>query len=449
MATRIVKNKLKLPGGGPLVQHPVTIKLNAPGFTDDGQSEVIGQTPAVTDAGGVWSAELVLNADIDPAGTIYTVTEEASGLAWPFRVAAGEGVLWLRDALVSAPEPGTQPVIAAPGPAGEAGPAGPPGPAGEAGAPGPAGPKGDTGASGPQGPKGDPGETGPAGATGPQGPAGVFTGSFGGWIYGDGSDGALVCTDGMVIQPGNYTDVTIPEGVTVTVPWGEDEVPLICCTGTWTILGTVDLRGRDAVNRLSVFSDFIDEQGFADTMGEAYQGQGDVIPQLAGPFPGGVGGAGASGASLRPQPAASRAYLNLIRLLAWTPFGGLYKMRHYGMGGWGSGDGVNYGGAAGGPGKAFILCARNIVHGPNNMYLIKGGDGAPGGDDGTGSTGHGDCGGGSGGGGGWWVKVYDTVTGSPTGISGGPGLGGPGSGTGTAGTPGAVGGSIHYENKAA
>lgn len=278
---------------------------------------------------------------------------------------------------------------------------------------------------------------------------GASSASFGGWIYGTGEDGPLVCTDGMTIQPGNYTDVTIPEGVTVTVPWAEDEVPLICCTGTWTINGTMDLRGRDAVDRHGVFEDFLDSTGDSpDTNGGSFPDQGDTLPVLAGPFPGGVGGSGDSGPSLRGQASANRTFLNLIRLLAWAPAGVNYKMRHYGMGGYGSGDGVNYGGAAGGPGKFFALCTRNVVHGPNNQYLIKGGDGAPGGDDGTGSTGHGNCGGGSGGGGGWWVKVYDTTAGT-VGITGGAGQGGPGSGSGTAGTPGSVGGPIHYVNRAA
>lgn len=336
------------------------------------------------------------------------------------------------------------------GSAGAAGPQGPQGVAGEKGDKGDTGATGPAGATGPTGAQGTPGATGPAGErgeTGPAGPAGpAFTGSFGGWIYGDGSDGELVCTDGMVIPPGNYTNVTIPEGVTVTVPWAEDDVPLICCTGTWTINGTVDLRGRDAVNRLSVFDDFMDENGFPDTVGAAYTYQGDVLPALAGPFPGGDGGTGDSGPTLHQGLPANRSALNLMRLLSWKPAGSAYKVRHYGMGSPGSGDGVNYGGAAGGPGKVFALCARNIVHGPNNLYLIKGGDGAPGGDDGTGSTGHGNCGGGGGGPEGWWVKIYDHSTGE-VGIVGGPGQGGPGSGTGTAGTPGSTGGPIHYENR--
>lgn len=81
--------------------------------------------------------------------------------------------------------------VAATGPQGEVGPAGPQGPQGDTGPQGPTGPAGASGkdgATGPQGPKGDTGETGPqgpagetgpAGATGPQGPAGA-----------DGKDGA-------------------------------------------------------------------------------------------------------------------------------------------------------------------------------------------------------------------------------------------------------------------
>jgi hypothetical protein len=470
VATRIVQNQLTLPGGGPRSEQAVSIRLNSAAFTDSGHAEVIGRINTVTDGAGLWAVSLELNADMLPIGTYYTVAQDDTGKVWAFEVTAGEGPLWLFDALIDAPVESPLPVLSVVGPRGEQGETGPQGPPGEPGAdgapgepgpPGPAGPEGDAGeqgppgATGPAGAKGDTGEAGPAGATGaqgpqgevgPAGPAGSFSGSFGAWIYGNGEDGALVCTDGMVIQPGNYTDITIPEGVTVTVPWADELVPLICCTGAWTINGTMDLRGIDAVDRRAVFRDILDADGFPDSMGEGYTGQGDALQLLAGPYPGGVGGDGAAGPPYHGQLTAEREWLNWIRLLSWRPAGSAYKMRHYGFGGWGSGDGVNYGGAAGGPGKFFALAARTIVHGPNSMYLIKGGDGAPGGDDGTGVTGNGNCGGGSGGGDGWWVKIYDQSFGA-TGITPGPGLGGAGCGTGTDGTPGTVGEAVHYENR--
>jgi hypothetical protein len=77
----------------------------------------------------------------------------------------------------------------------------------------------------------------------------------------------------------------------------------------------------------------------------------------------------------------------------------------------GAGDGTNFGGGGGSGGVYAIICARHIVHGPDNLYLLKGGDGGPGGDDGTGSTGHGDCGGGAAGGNAWWMTISDDITG--------------------------------------
>lgn len=496
MATRTVQNRLTLPGGGPRVGQPISVQLNSAAFADGGHAEVMSRAVTVTDGTGLWSVTLEVNAGIDPANSYYTVTED-SATTWAFLVPSGDDAVWLRDCLISAPQPGPVPVLGAgpggsgeqgpqgePGPAGATGATGATGPAGAAGAPGPkgdtgatgptgatgatgptgpAGPAGPAGPTGPQGFKGDTGDTGPTGATGAagvtgaQGPAGAtgaqgpqgeigpqgpaFAGSFGAWIYGNGEDGELVCTDGMEIQPGNYTSVTIPEGVTVTVPWAIDEVPVIYCTGTWTINGTVDLRGIDALDRNPV--EPVHGVGGAFDPGVGY----NVMGVAHAPFQGGNGGDGGAGPQGSPAPIVSRSVLNPIRLLVWAPLGGAYWVRDYGTGGSGSGDLTNYGGAGGQSGKFFGLFARHVVHGPNNLYLIQGGQGAPGGDDGTGSTGHGDCGGGGGGAAGWWVKVYDTTTGT-VGVTGGGGLGGPGCGTGTAGSPGMDGGPIHYENKA-
>lgn len=276
--------------------------------------------------------------------------------------------------------------------------------------------------------------------------AGSF--SFGGWLYGDGSDGALVCTDGMTIQPGFYTDITIPDGVTVHVPRATFNVPIIRCSGTWTINGIVDLSGVDALNRLP--AEVSAGQGAAPVNGS------DVLTlfPLVGPFLGGEGGIGSSG-PVTPTAdgrgnfgnVVDTGVLDWIRLLSWLPSSHYdYDLSDYGFGRPGSGDGTNYGGAPGSGGRFFGLAARHLVHGPNSAYLIDGGHGAPGGDDGDGNTGNGDCGGGGGGAGGWWVTLSDTITGSTT-VTGTGGLGGAGCGTGSNGTAGMTGRGIHYLNR--
>jgi hypothetical protein len=261
--------------------------------------------------------------------------------------------------------------------------------------------------------------------------------SFGGWLYGDGSDGAITLHDGDVLHSGNYTDVTIVAGATVTV----DPAPLVtgltpvlvCCSGTFTINGTVDLRGQSRVDRL-------DNLGFAELPPDPDL---DSNPAVVAPapdaiFPGGGGGS----SSVRPgSPAGSLS--NRVRhpLNAYMrPYPGAS-----GIGVSGSPDDTYYGGAPGDPGNWFLLFAKTISHGVNNLYRLDGGNGAPGGDDGTGSTGHGNCGGG-GGGGGWWLTISDVLIGSAN-ESGTGGAGGAGSGTGGNGTAGTTGHGIHYLNR--
>lgn len=100
------------------------------------------------------------------------------------------------------------------------------------GATGPTGPTGLTGATGGQG------ASGPTGAQGATGPTGPVAGSS---IYGDGSDGAYTAanTDDWVNSPPGaslqFTNVTVPGGVTISVPSGT----VIRATGTVTIAGTI------------------------------------------------------------------------------------------------------------------------------------------------------------------------------------------------------------------
>lgn len=126
MATRVVQNVLQKPSGGAATRPTtVTIRLNVRGFTDNGATEIISTDYAPVDpATGMWSWPHEVNADIDPAGTYYTV-REGSGVIWTYVVEAGDTPVNLFDCLVEAPD-NPSPVIAIPGPPG---PQGPPGPA--------------------------------------------------------------------------------------------------------------------------------------------------------------------------------------------------------------------------------------------------------------------------------------------------------------------------------
>jgi len=115
MTVRTVQNRLTLPGGGPRIEQPITIKLvPAAGFTDSGQDEILGISRTATDETGLWSIGLQPNAEIDPANSHYEVTEDA-GTVWTFLVPAGDGPVWLRDCLLSDPQAGPVPVLGANG----------------------------------------------------------------------------------------------------------------------------------------------------------------------------------------------------------------------------------------------------------------------------------------------------------------------------------------------
>jgi hypothetical protein len=281
-------------------------------------------------------------------------------------------------------------------------------------------------------------------------PGGGGSSSFDNWLYGDGSQGAHVATDGEYFRSGFYTDYTIPLGVTVKVPrtYGDgdggvvedgSEDPanpppfILYCTGTFTINGTLDMSSANSVGRL-------DPSGTGSITGDASTGAGGItVPHLAF-FADGAGGSGAAGAG-DVAPVARPVLRNPLRLLTYVPHVGGFST--VSAGGNGAGDNTNYGGSGGAPGRWCVIVARHIVHGGTNVYNLQGGNGGDAGDDGTGSTGHGDCGGGGGGAGGWWVTISDTLTGSAV-IVGHGGTGGTGCGTGTNGTNGQDGTGIHY-----
>ena len=108
------------------------------------------------------------------------------------------------------------------------------GPTGQTGPQGSAGPAGATGSSGAQGAAGQTGPAGtagPSGATGPTGPSGVLG------VYGDGSAGAALMLFSGTLEVGNnqYTDFTVSNGVTITVPSGT----VIRCTGSFSNFGQI------------------------------------------------------------------------------------------------------------------------------------------------------------------------------------------------------------------
>lgn len=275
------------------------------------------------------------------------------------------------------------------------------------------------------------------------------SGAGGGAIYGDGSDGDLVLQDGELWTPGFYRDVLIEEGATVGIDWEIANVwPIFRCTGTWRIDGTLDLAGIDATGLAGGQSPYGDGVGASGTQNS---GETSVLIEagslISGPLlicegtpMGGAGGDGAFGGGDAPEPTVFRQFgpnspiVITDRSIANVPVGGSS----------GGGDGVNYGGGGGGAGVWAIVVARHIEHGPNNLYLVNGGAGAPGGDDGNGDTGNGDCGGGGGGGAGYWMTMSDTIDDEPANINtvgnhsfaGTGGAGGAGCGTGTDGADG-------------
>lgn len=255
----------------------------------------------------------------------------------------------------------------------------------------------------------------------------LLGGDGGGVIYGDGSDGAHICVDGETMASGFYTDYTIPEGVTVICPQfdtvaGDFNQITIYCTGTFSILGTIDMSGVDAIDRNGGAGGSGGSSGSDGLDG----GQTNGTPRTYASgqaLAGGRGGQGSDGLGSVLVDGVTIRWRNSILLL------GRVSTYAYtgGGGGGGGGDGTNYGGGGGEGGHTFVVCAKQIIHGPENVYNLQGGAGAPGGDDGSGSTGHGQCGGGGGGAAGWWMTISDEIEGDAV-IVGVGGAGGEASG---------------------
>lgn len=99
----LVQHTLTAPGGNALTGRSVMVTLvsGATGGFVGSTTEVISRSLAVTDSTGVWSVTLTPNAEINPAGSYYTVTQAGETLA--FVVPAGVGPFWVKDLLVQAP----------------------------------------------------------------------------------------------------------------------------------------------------------------------------------------------------------------------------------------------------------------------------------------------------------------------------------------------------------
>lgn len=110
--TRNLKNRLCRPGTTePIVNHRVSIRLNTPGFIDDGTvggTQTTEQTDDLyvwTDATGLWVAPIVPNTYINPADSWYSVKEFKNTAPWAAVVPdGGAGTdVWLEACLVDAP----------------------------------------------------------------------------------------------------------------------------------------------------------------------------------------------------------------------------------------------------------------------------------------------------------------------------------------------------------
>lgn len=107
----LVFNVLTNPSGRPLQNQTARITLRAPGnpFTELG-SEVFQRFAVDTNTTGRWEADLIPNDQYEQAGTWYHV-DQRDGLDFPdaehdFRVPSTGGPYWLRDLLITPPDPG-------------------------------------------------------------------------------------------------------------------------------------------------------------------------------------------------------------------------------------------------------------------------------------------------------------------------------------------------------
>lgn len=194
-----------------------------------------------------------------------------------------------------------------------------------------------------------------------------------------------------VVQGGlAYTDVTIEEGATFVLQPGKTagalDGPILFGTGTFTIDGALDLSGGDAdgiesgTNPLGPAND-----GAAGTTGAGTVGGADVDY----PYAPGTGGAGGSGSTASPNdtpggptlifPKWSVSLANdpmVIRSGSNQYANGLFSGPWPGCpGSSGGGDGVNSSGGGGGAGLGALIAFPHIVHGPENNYILTGGNG--------------------------------------------------------------------------
>lgn len=97
----VVQNKVFNAAGAPIVGAYVPISLSIPGYLDDGT--IVAPITVVTDANGLWQADLVPNSDISPEGTYYRVSE--SGVLSLISVpSSGTPPFEMTDLLVSDPD---------------------------------------------------------------------------------------------------------------------------------------------------------------------------------------------------------------------------------------------------------------------------------------------------------------------------------------------------------
>lgn len=273
---------------------------------------------------------------------------------------------------------------------------------------------------------------------------------------------------GGFILGGQYTDVTIPLGVTARMAYstwdlfngdpdanaGVYSEPILQCTGTFTIDGTLDLTGADAIGTNGGVSlDYCGgcPGGAGSTTTGSNQGTNPSGSGATGPA-GGSGGNGSAGnGGVGIDSGTSTFYqvpwTNPVYLLVNQAVNNLGGNTPTGTdptgagGGGGGGDGLNSGGGGGEGGQFVLICARHLVHGGANNYALQGGNGA--------AATAGFAGGGGGGGRGWWATISDDITGI-AGTTGTAGTGGAGIGGGTDGGDGSLGpGQLHFLNKMA
>lgn len=114
----LVREELHRPGGGPSPTGSATVRLvasttdpSAPGYS--GTATILGTWRDAADAAGIVEFDLVANAAIIPAGTVYEVVSQVPGRRGApryFTVPNVSGPLWIKDYLTD--PPGTLPTPA-------------------------------------------------------------------------------------------------------------------------------------------------------------------------------------------------------------------------------------------------------------------------------------------------------------------------------------------------